>query len=101
MRRRPSGNARQALLVILTIVAAYVAVYLPTAVENRFALPLYLLVSPGLALGLLQIRAWVSARDWRSVVGCLAVGILLVAGCLLLSEWVRWQAPVLRALSGA
>ncbi len=88
---------RPGIAVLLGLMAAYVAVYLPTAVENRFALPLYPLAAPGFALGVLDLQWRFRSPDRRPAIAGLVMGAVLVIGCLALSEWVRAQAPVLQA----
>ncbi len=76
------------LLALLVILAGYVAVYLPTTIENRYGMPGVLLVLPGFALGLRDIQVRWSARSRTLLTGAVILAGL-VAGGLVLSEWVR------------
>lgn len=79
---------------------AVVAVYLPTAVESRFSLPLYLLLAPPFALAAVRVYDTVpTAGAWRVSLGVLVVAVW-VGLAAAASTWVQDQAPLLVALRG-
>jgi hypothetical protein len=75
--------------------AAYIAVYLPTAVEVRYGTPLFLLATPAVAIGLTRIVGSVRERPRRLVAWAAGAAAILVA-CASLSAWITQQAPSLR-----
>lgn len=80
----------------LLITLAYVAICLPIAVENRFSLPLYLVLAPAtVAAG-----AWLSGRRAGTVLAVAIAGAGFVAACAELSLWLSAQAPALAGLAG-
>lgn len=80
---------------VLAIAAAYVAgmipVYAISAVESRFGLPMLVAIGPLAAIGLRQLA---EARQRAVIVTACA---LYVFSALSLSEWMRDQAPFIRA----
>ncbi len=75
---------------------ACVAVYMPVAVENRFSLPLYLLLPPAAVYGV----AWLSGRRSGTIVALVIAGGGFVAACVQVSLWLTKQAPYLAGLTG-
>jgi hypothetical protein len=75
--------------------AAYIGVYLPSAVEVRYGAPLFLLAAPAAAIGLGQIVCSVRA-DRRRIVAWAAGAAVIVVACASLSAWITQQAPSLR-----
>jgi hypothetical protein len=73
---------------------ACVAVYLPVAVENRFSLPLYVLLPPAAVYAV----GWLSARRSGTVVALAIAGGGFVAACVQISLWLTKQAPYLAGL---
>jgi hypothetical protein len=92
--------SRQRFAVVALGVAALavVAIYLPTAVESRFSLPLYLLLAAPCALAL----SWVAARVPTAGPLAVSIGTLAVAVWVGLgaagSIWLQGQAPLLVAV---
>jgi hypothetical protein len=78
------------------VCAAYVALYLPVAVEARFSLPVYLLLSPACVFAV----AWLSQRRSGTIVALVIAGGGFLAVCVQLSLWMARQAPVLQGLAG-
>jgi hypothetical protein len=74
---------------------AYVAVYLPVAVESRFSLPLYLILAPATVAAL----AWLSSRRSGTAVAVAMVGAGVLSACVRLSLWLSAQAPALVELT--
>ncbi len=71
----------------------YLAGYVPVLVEERFAWPEYLLLSPFFAYGLAKIRNLIVDRWWVPVgVRTSALGAF-VLGSVFLSNWIQAQAP--------
>lgn len=100
---RPGDQLRRqrfTLLALASAALAVVAIYLPTAVESRFSLPLHLLLAPSFALAAVRVYAAVpTAGAWRLSLGTLAVAAW-VGVCAAASIWLQNQAPVLVALRG-
>lgn len=63
---------------------ALVAIYLPVAVESRFSVPLYLLLTPAAAHAVL----WLSRRRSGTIVASAIAGGGFVAACVQLSRWM-------------
>ncbi len=80
----------------LLVCAAYVAIYLPVAVENRFSTPLYLLLAPAAVAAI----AWLSRRRSGTVLAVAIAGGGFVAACVQLSLWLSKQAPALSDIAG-
>jgi hypothetical protein len=89
---------RDRTLVLPTVaLAAYVlchlAMHVTTLVEMRFGLPLLLIAGPA---ALLAIRDLAERRSWRPRAMAAAFVAVWVVAALLLSQWVRQQAPAIR-----
>ncbi len=80
----------------LLAAAASVAIYLPTAVESRFAAPFELLWTPFFVLAALAIRDWSRQEMWRLLAALGAGAIVWTLACLRISAWITAQAPTLR-----
>jgi len=82
---------------MLIATGSYLAPYLFVAVENRFSLPLYLLITPFFAYSIGGLMRWdANSRRFEAIV--ISVGLWsCVTLSLLLSKWISLQAP---ALSG-
>jgi hypothetical protein len=78
------------------VCAAYVALYLPVAVEARFSLPVYLLLGPACVFAV----AWLSHRRSGTIVALVIAGGAFLAVCVQLSMWMARQAPALQNLAG-
>jgi hypothetical protein len=76
--------------------AALVAVYLPVAVENRFSLPLYPILTPAAVYA----AYWTASRRSGTIVAVAIAGGGFVAACVQVSIWLTKQAPALSALAG-
>lgn len=80
-------------VVLLALLCANLGVYAWTAVEMRFGLVLLLVLFPLAGYGLLRVAG---TRDLR-VAGAVGLGVAAyVVLALVLSGWVRDQAPLLR-----
>jgi hypothetical protein len=79
-------------LLCLCYVGAFLAIYAFTIVEARFGLPLIAFAAPLAAVGVLGLVS----RPKGIITVSLALG-LYVCGALTLSEWLRNQAPAIRA----
>ena len=75
---------------------ALFAVYLPVAVENRFSLPLYVVLPPAAVYGV----AWLSGRRSGTIVALAIAGGGFIAACVQVSLWLTKQAPYLAGLAG-
>jgi hypothetical protein len=89
-------RTRFALGALLLLVAAYLAVYLPTSPENRFGIPVFLMVTPGVAIGLYDVAARLRPPRRRTTWYLLVGWLVLLAGGISLHQWVREQSPILR-----
>jgi hypothetical protein len=74
---------------------ALFAIYLPVAVENRFSLPLYVLLAPAAVFA----AAWAASRRSGTVVALAIGGCGFVAACVQVSLWLTKQAPYLAGLA--
>ena len=93
-RARRDGVLALATIAVIAYVIAHVSVHAMTAVEMRFGLPLLLLAGPA-AIGAVREFAQHGTPSWRIAAG---VGVVVyVIGALALSDWVRQQAPSIRA----
>jgi Alg9-like mannosyltransferase family len=70
---------------------ALVAIYLPVAVENRFSLPLYPILTPAAV----HAVRWLSARRSGTILAVAIVGGGFMAACVQLSIFLTKQAPFL------
>jgi hypothetical protein len=92
-RRWWRPGTRLAWSTPIVMAAVYAVVYLPTAVECRFGLPLFTLLAPAAAVALLTVGGWARERDWRRLLGAGASAVLTVGACAWLSIWMQAQAP--------
>ncbi len=92
-----TDGTRFALFSVLAVAALYVAVHLPIAVENRFSLPLYLLLAPSLACASSSLRTALN-RNRRRFLVIVGAALAFIIACAELSVWLQSQAPQLRAL---
>jgi hypothetical protein len=100
-RREAPGEHRSPVCLALgasaLVSGAYLALYLPTAVEVRFGLPLYLLWMPGFIYGVWWLTDRVRERGWGSL-RPVGVGMLVaLVGALAISVWIWEQGPGPRA----
>jgi hypothetical protein len=90
-----AGRQRFTVLALGTAALALVAIYLPTAVESRYSLPLYFLLAAPFVLTVQHV----SARLPTTGPVALSLGTLGVAAwvglCAASSVWVQAQAPLL------
>lgn len=92
-RARRERASAVALAALVATIACHLAVHALTAVEMRFGLPLLVLAGPLAAWTLTGSGALATA--WRRRM--LALGAIgWIVGALLLSDWVRAQAPQIR-----
>jgi hypothetical protein len=96
-RRWWRPGTRLAWSILPVVSAAYVAVYLPTAVECRFGLPLFALLAPAAATALLAVAGWVRARAWRPLALAALTALATVGACAWLSVWMQSLAPEIAA----
>jgi hypothetical protein len=94
-RRWWRQGTRLAWVVFPTTAACYLLVYLPTTIESRYGIPVFILLAPVAAATLLAVAAHVRARAWRSVAVAGAGALLVVLACAWLSIWFQAQAPTL------
>lgn len=85
-----------AILALFVPATSYVSLYIPVAVENRFSIPVYLLLTPVALSAALEIRRLLSCRRWNRVTLLGSAALVFIAGCALLSVWIQRQAPLLR-----
>jgi len=93
LRARTDRNAALAAVTLAAFIVAHVALHATTTVEMRFGLPLLVLAGPA-AIGALRAVARATIRD--RVLAAIAIVAYTVAA-LALSDWVRQQAPSIRA----
>lgn len=99
IRRAPFTRYDLALAGMLFGCLTYLPAYVLVAVEPRFSLPIYLLISPFVLYVLDIIWRWTQARQWKNIrVGVFAWGLFLI-GMLSLSSWLQTQAPELNRLA--
>ena len=91
--RRDRGYAPAAIAVCAYVVA-HLLVHAPSAVEMRFGLPLLLLAGPA---AIAATRELARARSRRVCTVVSAAIVVYAAAALVLSDWVRQQAPSIRA----
>ena len=97
LRARGHRNDALAAIALLAFIAAHVAVHATTAVEMRFGLPLLVLAGPAAIAAMRELsRASMRAR----VITVIAI-VAYTAAALALSDWVRQQAPSIRAWEAA
>jgi hypothetical protein len=78
------GDSRLYLLSAALGAGALIAIYLPVAVESRFAAPLYPLLTPAAV----HAALWLSGRRSGTVVAVAIAGGGFVAACVQLSRWM-------------
>jgi hypothetical protein len=88
---RPGTRLAWAVLAVLS--AAYTVVYLPTAVECRFGLPLFVLLAPAAGETVLALGGRLRRREGARVAMLAASALLTISACAWLSEWMQSQAP--------
>ena len=71
--------------------AALVAIYLPVAVENRFSLPLYPILTPAAVFAV----CWAASQRTGTIVAVAIAGGGFVAACVQVSLFLTKQAPSL------
>jgi len=92
------NRRRFALLALGAAALSVVAVYVPTQVENRYALPLYPLLAAPFVIAVSRISVAVpTAGASRLALGATVIAIWL-GGAAMLSVWLQAQAPMLVAL---
>ena len=96
-RVRTDRNRALGAIALIAFIVAHIALHATTAVEMRFGLPLLVLAGPA-AIG--AIRALAHARIRARLLAATAV-ICYTATALALSDWVRQQAPSIRAWEAA
>lgn len=95
-RRNLSAEERVGFTAALLSSLACVAIYLPVAVESRFSLPVYLVLSPAAVFA----AAWLPGRRSGSALVLAIAGGGFIAICVQLSRWLSAQAPALSSLAG-
>jgi hypothetical protein len=98
---RPSGDApevraraRLSMLLLLAAIGALVLIYLPSAVEPRFSLPMYPLLAAPFVLAVSRLAALATTRP-LALLPVTAVAAVWVAGLISASLWMDRQAPLL------
>jgi len=86
LRRRSLDESGLVLVAAALVGGAYAVVYLPVAVEARFGLPLFALMTPLVVWGIAWLRGPGGSRRARTLAVVLA--LLFVAGCARLSAWM-------------
>jgi hypothetical protein len=89
-RSRHDRNARAIAVTVAALVVPHVALHASTAVEMRFGLPLLVLAAP--------LAGWFVSAFWPAASlrqrGLVASFVLAwIVGSLVLSDWIRHQAP--------
>jgi hypothetical protein len=94
------SRARFSFGLLTAAVGAMVAIYLPSAVECRFGLPLYPLLAAPFMLTTERLATWISGRPLR--LGLILLGAAAwVGGMAAASLWMDQQAPALLAARAA
>jgi hypothetical protein len=96
-RARTDRNCALAAITVLAFIVAHIALHATTAVEMRFGLPLLVLAGPA---AIAAIRELARAGTRTRLFAATAV-ICYTATALALSDWVRQQAPSIRAWEAA
>ena len=96
-RARDSRNDALAAIALIAFIAAHIALHATTAVEMRFGLPLLVIAGPA-AIGAVRVLSRVAMR--MRLIAAMAI-IAYTAASLALSDWVRQQAPSIRAWEAA
>jgi hypothetical protein len=91
VRREPA--IALGVLAPLVVLGVYVGIYALTCVEARFGLPVFVLLAPAMARGLLALPEFGLQRREAVV---LAIGtVVFVVACAWLSAWIQGQSPAL------
>ncbi len=96
LRAAATRRTRCALGALVLLMAAYLAVYLPTLPENRFGIPVFLMATPGFVIGVYDVAARLRPPRPRTTWYLLIAWLVLLTGGLNLHQWVRDQSPTLR-----
>ena len=96
---RANRNAKFAFVAILIAFVCYIVLYLPARPENRFSVPIYLLLSLGVVRGLVEIMRFIRKKHWRVVVLACLMSTMLLGSCAWLSSWIQDQALLCSAIS--
>jgi hypothetical protein len=96
-RRWWQPGTRLAWSVLAVLTASYVIVYLPTAVECRFGLPLFVLLAPAAARTILVLGGWLRDRAWAPLAVSVISAVLVLVACGWLSVWMQAQSPLIVA----
>jgi hypothetical protein len=83
---------------VIVYVVSHIALHATSAVEMRFGLPLLLLAGPA---AIAAIRELAHARTWRLGAFASIAIVGYTTAALVLSDWVRQQAPSIRAWEAA
>jgi len=92
-RARTDPNCALAAITMLAFIIAHVALHATTAVEMRFGLPLLVLAGPAAIAALREL----ADASMRVRAFCAVAIVCYTAAALALSDWVRQQAPSIRA----
>lgn len=71
------------------------------AVENRFSLPLYLLLAPAVIFAIAWLIDAVARRRTSMLLAVSLSGAVFLLACVRLSLWLSAQAPALVGLAGS
>jgi hypothetical protein len=95
-RSNPNAIAeRFALSMLLLATVLYVALYLPTAVENRFGIPVYLLVGAAATQGCLAVKTLIENGRWDLLFRISASATVFIGAACGTSAWLQSQATML------
>jgi len=97
-RLRDGAERRRVFAIVAGIFAAgaYVSTFLPVVVETRYGTPIFMLVVPSVAAGLLAAGIRVHSGKWRPLLAPALSGAIFIGSCAVLSAWIQEQAPLLR-----
>ena len=93
LRARRERHYLPAAIALWGLVLAHVGLHATTLVEMRFGLPLLLVAGPTAAGA---VRELASRQSWRPFIVAGAFVAVWTTGSLMLSHWVRQQAPLVR-----
>ena len=103
LRRLRERSPPVALYFVATLAigVSYVAIYLPVAVENRFSLPLYLILAPAVVFAFAWLAETITRHRTATLLTVSLSGAVFLAACVRLSLWLSAQAPALARLAGS
>ncbi len=90
--RQGDRNIRFVFIALLIACTFYILLYLPTRPENRYSLPVYLLLSLGFVYGLNEMMSFLRGKRWKAAATVGIAGAMLLGGSVWLSAWIQDQA---------